>query len=81
VAHHHHPERVRHERMDMIIAVYAANILANEHAPNPPDSQAFVYDTIDRSILESVGEADRLEELHKVAEEATHEPQQASRSR
>ena len=81
VAHHHHPQRVRHDRMDMIIAVYAANILANEHAPKTTYNSEFVYDAIDRKILESVGEGDKIEEMHKVAEEATHDAQPAVRTR
>lgn len=81
VAHHHHPDRVSHTKMNMITTVYAANILANEHAPKRTDSADLLHDLIQPSILESIGETDNLPEWHKIAEEATHEPQPALRGR
>ncbi|MFZ1034097.1 MAG: hypothetical protein WAN72_19055, partial [Candidatus Acidiferrales bacterium] len=45
VAHHHHPERVPHDKLDVLACVYFANWLAHDHdarnsgdtaVPNPP---------------------------------------------
>jgi len=80
VAHHHHPERVRHEKMDMIIAVYIANILAHKHAPKSPESADIPFDTINEGLLESVGEAKTLEKWRVIAEEATHDAQPSARN-
>ena len=34
VAHHHHPERVMQDKMDMVSVVYLSNLLAHEHSGN-----------------------------------------------
>ena len=32
VAHHHHPERVPHDKLDMLSVVYLSNLLAHKHS-------------------------------------------------
>ncbi|HKS81077.1 MAG TPA: response regulator [Candidatus Acidoferrales bacterium] len=81
VAHHHHPERVPHDKINMITLVYAANILAHEHAPKVPETSEMVFDTIQPDFLGGEGTEENLAEWHKIAEEATHEPQPATRGR
>ncbi|MFZ0881913.1 MAG: response regulator [Candidatus Acidiferrales bacterium] len=51
VAHHHHPERVPHDKLDVLACIYFANWLANDHearnsdtvcVPNPPPNPDIV---------------------------------------
>lgn len=81
VAHHHHPERVPHDKMNMITLVYAANILAHEHAPKGPDSLEMAYDEIQPELAGMNGMEQSVAMWHKLSEEAIHELQPAGRAR
>jgi putative nucleotidyltransferase with HDIG domain len=81
VAHHHHPERVPHDKMNMITLVYAANILAHEHAPKGPDSLEMAYDAIQPELVGMNGTEQSVAVWHKLSEEAIHELEPASRAR
>jgi putative nucleotidyltransferase with HDIG domain len=81
VAHHHHPERVRREKLDMITVVYAANLLAREHAPESQSDGSLVRDSIRPELLQSIGEEASLEDWHGIAEHAAHESKGVSYDR
>lgn len=82
VAHHHHPERVPHnKKLDIITVTYAANILAHETAQKKPNGAADLCDEIRPELLTAIGEENSLQEWRRVAEDAVHEPQAASRGR
>lgn len=81
VAHHHHPERVPHDKMNMITLVYVANILAHEHAPKGPESLEMAYDAIQPELVGVNGTEQSVAVWHKLSEDAIHELQPASRAR
>ena len=67
VAHHHHPRRVPPNGLDMVVLVYASNILAHERealdrGAAPPE--------FDMELLHQAGVAERLPEWRKLAEAA-----------
>jgi putative nucleotidyltransferase with HDIG domain len=67
VAHHHHPRRVAHKEIDMVLVVYFANLLALERealarGAKPPE--------FDMELLEETGLAARLGDWRIVAEAA-----------
>ena len=74
VAHHHHPERVRHDKLEMISAVYLANLLAHEHFGDKNDPMDTAQ-PIRGGILAIPGVAAKLPEWHEMAEAAAQEPQ------
>jgi HD-like signal output (HDOD) protein len=55
IAHHHHPTRVSHTDLDCSIAVYLANLLANELEMHANDSQGEELLAADRKDLEILG--------------------------
>ena len=81
VAHHHHPERVPREKLDMITIVYSANLLAHQHSlVAQPDSNP-VHDSIRPEILESLGENISLEDWHNLAGRVAHQTEGVSHDR
>jgi len=74
VAHHHHPERVRSGRWNLVQAIYVANLLAHEHAA--AGEAGLPHSQIDPAIVESAGGADRLREWHDAAAVLAREPQE-----
>ncbi len=67
VAHHHHPRRVQQNGIDMVLLVYAANLLAHEReaitvGTTPPE--------FDMELLEQTGAASRLADWRMIAETA-----------
>ncbi|MGA2813527.1 MAG: response regulator [Candidatus Acidiferrum sp.] len=73
VAHHHHPRRVSHSGIDMVLVVYLANLLAHEREAI---SKAAPPPLIDMEILEEVGVASRLDDWRALAEVADSKPAQ-----
>ena len=67
VAHHHHPERVPQENLDIISIVYAANLLAHEQEEKGPKS--LVEAELDPAIVEKVGLAEHMDEWREKIEE------------
>jgi putative nucleotidyltransferase with HDIG domain len=78
VAHHHHPERVPQDRLDVISVVHFANLLAHEHAGEAQSDSAAAHPLIDTELVEKLGVADQLPEWHSIAESVTHELQEAN---
>jgi putative nucleotidyltransferase with HDIG domain len=76
VAHHHHPERVPQEKLDMISVVYLANQLAHEHS-GVKSEPAEMSPGIAPEILAIPEVSENLPEWHEVAEAIVHEPQGA----
>jgi putative nucleotidyltransferase with HDIG domain len=78
VAHHHHPQRVPHERLDMISVVYLANVLAHEHSGDERGLDLKSSFPIDPKILAIPEISDNLPEWHEMAETIAREPQGAA---
>lgn len=74
VAHHHHPERIPQQKMDMITVVYLSNLLAHESAGEGVQA-ALRNQEIDSKLLQDIGMTDQLPEWRQMAEAAAHEPQ------
>ncbi|HEY4355881.1 MAG TPA: response regulator [Acidobacteriaceae bacterium] len=55
IAHHHHPTRIPHERLDCASAVYLANLLANELDKHPNDFYGDRLGDVDRQNLTVMG--------------------------
>jgi HD-like signal output (HDOD) protein len=55
MAHHHHPARVSHTELDCSIAVYLADLLANELEIHPEDRQGEELRAADRKDMEMLG--------------------------
>jgi HD-like signal output (HDOD) protein/ActR/RegA family two-component response regulator len=60
VAHHHAPERVPTQGLDMLATVHIANVLANECAAPAAGGAALVQQTLDPGYIDSLGVADQL---------------------
>jgi putative nucleotidyltransferase with HDIG domain len=75
VAHHHHPERVSHDKLDMLCIVYLSNLLAHEYSGGnkPAKPQGAVHPV----ILAVPGVLEKLPQWQKMAEAAAREPQGA----
>jgi len=67
VAHHHHPRRLSRNGIDMLIIVYAANMLALEREAFAKGIQPL---ELDMETLEEAGAAAHLEEWRAIAEAA-----------
>jgi putative nucleotidyltransferase with HDIG domain len=66
VAHHHHPQRVPPRGLDMIVAVYVANLLAHEvYSPEKTTPRQ-----LDTDFLQKVGAMEHLPKWRKMAEAA-----------
>ncbi|MGH9362883.1 MAG: hypothetical protein ACRD2T_13295, partial [Thermoanaerobaculia bacterium] len=60
VANHHDPARVAQPRMDVLAAVYLANVLAHEEEAPRGGEPAGAQAAMDPSYLESLGASSRL---------------------
>lgn len=76
VAHHHHPERVAQDKIDMMSVVYLSNVLAHEHSASRGKS-AQPSLCIDPSVLAIASVNDNLAEWHEMAEGVAQEAQGA----
>jgi HD-like signal output (HDOD) protein len=63
VAHHHHPTRIPHTTFDCTVAVYVADLLADELEDHPQGSRGFELAESDRACLEALGVLAKLPEL------------------
>lgn len=77
VAHHHHPERVMQDKMDMVSVVYLANLLAHEHSGTKGNSTQPCA-CVDPTVLAIPDVNDHLEQWHEMAEGVAQEAQGAS---
>jgi len=76
VAHHHHPRRVPHNEVDIVIVAYVANLLAVEREAIATGSQPLEFDM---ELLEETGAAVHLPNWRAIAEMAhLNEPQPVS---
>jgi len=76
VAHHHHPRRVPHNEVDIVIVAYVANLLAVEREAIATGSQPLEFDM---ELLEETGAAVHLPDWRAIAEMAhLNEPQPVS---
>jgi putative nucleotidyltransferase with HDIG domain len=77
VAHHHHPERVPHDKLDMLSTVYLSNLLAHEHSGEKNctgESQQDIHPV----ILAIPGVSENLSKWREMAEAVSQQPQGAS---
>jgi len=70
IAHHHQPMRIPHSGLDCAVAVYLADLLANEMEAGTNDSPTFEFSDSDRAALESLGLLDRLPTFRALAVES-----------
>jgi putative nucleotidyltransferase with HDIG domain len=77
VAHHHHPERVSQEKVDMISVVYLANMLAHEHVGSKEETAGPAV-CLDPSVLSIPEVSENLDEWHEIADSVSQELQGAS---
>jgi HD-like signal output (HDOD) protein len=73
VAHHHHPERVHHEKMDLLSGVYFANWLAHEQSGINPDASDIPNPPLDPDIVAQLSAEDKIPEWRAAAELAALE--------
>ncbi len=67
VAHHHHPRRVPQNKLDMLLVVYTANVLAHE-------LHSAACAPLDLDLIEQAGIAGKLPEWRRIAESAAIAP-------
>ncbi len=67
IAHHHHPTRIPHSAFDSTMAVYVADLLADELEEHPQGSKGVEIAESDRVCLETLGVLDRLSEFRELA--------------
>ena len=70
IAHHHHPTRIPHTAFDCTVAVYVADLLADELENHPQGSIGLEIAESDRACLEALGVLDRLPEFRELALES-----------
>jgi len=67
IAHHHHPTRIPHTAFDCTVAVYVADLLADELEDRPQGSTGIEIAEYDRACLEALGVLPRLPEFRELA--------------
>jgi HD-like signal output (HDOD) protein/CheY-like chemotaxis protein len=66
VAHHHHPERVAHEKLDLVSSLYFANWIANDYeARTSPNLNT--YAELNEDIVTTLGVSSKFEEWQQIA--------------
>jgi HD-like signal output (HDOD) protein len=75
IAHHHHPARVKHARLDCIGAVYLANLLARQLEQHPDDTDGEHLPASARLHLAGLGVQDQFVRLRSLAAEALQDSQ------
>jgi HD-like signal output (HDOD) protein len=66
VAHHHHPERVAHEKLDLVSSLYLANWIANDYeARTSPNLNT--YAELNEDIVTTLGVSSKFEEWQQIA--------------
>ncbi len=68
VAHHHHPERIPHEKLDLVSSLYFANWIANDFDAQTPSPQSMVCAPLNEDLVARLGVADKVEEWRALAE-------------
>jgi putative nucleotidyltransferase with HDIG domain len=69
IAHHHHPTRIPHTSFDCTVAVYVADLLADELEGPPQGPLGVEVAESDRACLESLGLLEKLPEFRALAQE------------
>ena len=72
IAHHHHPTRILHSEFDCTVAVYLANLLADELQANPQGAVGLPINEPDRAYLEELGVVPKLDEFRELALQSLH---------
>ena len=72
IAHHHHPTRIPHSEFDCTVAVYLANLLADELQANPQGAVGLPINEPDRAYLEELGVVPKLDEFRELALQSLH---------
>jgi putative nucleotidyltransferase with HDIG domain len=67
IAHHHHPTRIPHSGFDASMAVYVADLLADELRSHPEDTTGSELSAADRANLEEMGILHRFAEFRELA--------------
>lgn len=78
IAHHHHPTRVPHVKLDATVAVYLADLLAHEIQLHPMDSKGEQMSEEDRSTLVELGWADQYANFREKAEQQCQLPAESA---
>jgi hypothetical protein len=68
VAHHHHPERVPFEKLDLISSLYFANCIANEREAQNASGDASACAALNEEIVKKLGVANKLDDWRLLAE-------------
>ena len=68
VAHHHHPERVPFEKLDLISSLYFANCIANERESQTTPLNPPACIPLNEEIVNKLGVADKLDDWRLLAE-------------
>jgi putative nucleotidyltransferase with HDIG domain len=76
VAHHHHPERVPHDRLDVLSGVYFANWLAHERSGETSE-KALAHAAVNQDLTNKLGVAEQLTDWLAIADSAAREFQGA----
>ncbi|MFZ3215769.1 MAG: response regulator [Candidatus Acidiferrales bacterium] len=73
VAHHHHPERVAHEKVDLLSSVYFANWLAHEHEAARAPATRLPNGPLRLEMIANLGVESRLTEWRAQTDSAALE--------
>ena len=74
IAHHHHPTRFVHAKMDPTVAVYLADLLTHEIEEHPGDADGERLIEADRESLRTLGLMDRYSSLREKATQSSQQP-------
>jgi HD-like signal output (HDOD) protein len=69
IAHHHRPTRIAHTGLDCTIAVYVADLLADEMEAHPEGTKGMELGEYERECLEAMGVLPQLAEFREIARE------------
>lgn len=67
IAHHHRPTRIPHSGFDSSVALYVADLLADELEAHPQDATGAELDESDRACLKTLGVLPRFAEFRQLA--------------
>ena len=71
VANHHAPFRVTQSVIDILAAVYLANVLTNNNRRLVPRGAEYDKEVVELAYLENLGVSDRIDHWREMAKEQT----------
>ena len=77
VAHHHHPERVTFDKIDLVSSLYIANWIANDRESRSATASGETYAPLNEDVVKHFDLANKLEDWRRLADSGEPQLQRA----